>query len=81
MATRTQIYLTDEQQARLSGRAKATGRPVSELVRDASDGMLAADDDSDATFGWGMRIHRQIVGVISARSPSNVSVAVVRPPR
>lgn len=51
MATRTQIYLTDEQRARLSERAKATGRPVSELVRDAIDGMLAADDDLDATFG------------------------------
>ncbi|MGH9092565.1 MAG: ribbon-helix-helix protein, CopG family [Acidimicrobiales bacterium] len=51
MATRTQIYLTDDQQARLSERANATGRPVSELVRDAIDGMLASDDDLDATFG------------------------------
>ncbi len=51
MAIRTQIYLTDEQRARLSERAKATGRPVSELVRDAIDVMLSADDDLDATFG------------------------------
>ena len=51
MATRTQIYLTDEQRARLSERAKATGRPVSELVRDAIDVLLAEDDDLDATFG------------------------------
>ncbi|MGH9099958.1 MAG: CopG family transcriptional regulator [Acidimicrobiales bacterium] len=51
MATRTQIYLTDEQRARLSERAKSAGRPVSELVRDAIDGLLAADDDLDATFG------------------------------
>jgi predicted DNA-binding protein len=51
MATRTQIYLTDEQRARLSERAKATGRPVSELVREAIDVLLEADDDLDATFG------------------------------
>lgn len=51
MAIRTQIYLTDEQRARLSERAKATGRPVSQLVRDAIDGLLATDDDLDATFG------------------------------
>lgn len=51
MATRTQIYLTDEQRARLSERARAAGRPVSELVREAVDAMLAADDDLDATFG------------------------------
>jgi predicted DNA-binding protein len=51
MATRTQIYLTDEQRARLSERAKASGRPVSELVREAIDALLAADDDLDATFG------------------------------
>lgn len=51
MATRTQIYLTDEQRARLSERAKATGRPVSELVREAIDVLLAADDDLDTTFG------------------------------
>ena len=51
MATRTQIYLTDEQRARLSERARATGRPVSELVRKAIDDLLAADDDLDATFG------------------------------
>ena len=51
MATRTQIYLTDEQRARLAERARATGRPVSELVREAIDVMLAADDDLEATFG------------------------------
>ena len=51
MVTRTQIYLTDEQRARLGERAKSSGRPVSQLVRDAIDAMLAADDDLDATFG------------------------------
>jgi hypothetical protein len=51
MATRTQIYLSDEQRARLAERAKSSGRPVSQLVRDAIDAMLAADDDLDATFG------------------------------
>ena len=35
MATRTQIYLTDEQRARLRERARATGVPMSRLIRDA----------------------------------------------
>jgi Ribbon-helix-helix protein, copG family len=51
VATRTQIYLTDEQRAGLPERARATGRPVSELVREAIDVLLAADDDLDTTFG------------------------------
>jgi predicted DNA-binding protein len=60
MATRTQIYLTDEQRARLSERAKATGRPVSELVREAIDVLLAADDDLDATFASAPGIRSKI---------------------
>jgi hypothetical protein len=51
MATRTQVYLTDEQRARLAERARAKGVPMSELIRDAVDSLLAADDDLDATFG------------------------------
>jgi predicted DNA-binding protein len=51
MATRTQIYLTDEQRARLAARARARGVPMSQLVRDAVDALLAEDDDFDATFG------------------------------
>ncbi|MBO0730297.1 MAG: ribbon-helix-helix protein, CopG family [Acidimicrobiaceae bacterium] len=51
MATRTQIYLTDEQRARLRERARATGVPMSQLIRDAIDSMLTEDSDLDATFG------------------------------
>ena len=51
MATRTQIYLTDEQRARLAERARATGVPMSQLIRDAVDALLSAEDDLEATFG------------------------------
>ena len=50
MATRTQIYLTDEQRARLRERARATGVPMSQLIRDAVDSLLSQDDDLEATF-------------------------------
>lgn len=60
MATRTQVYLTDEQRARLGERARASGRPVSELVREAIDAMLAAEDDLDATFGSAPRIGAKV---------------------
>ncbi|MGH9063253.1 MAG: ribbon-helix-helix protein, CopG family [Acidimicrobiales bacterium] len=51
MATRTQIYLTDEQRARLAERARRQGVPMSRLIRDAVDSLLAGEDDLDATFG------------------------------
>ncbi|HXW82415.1 MAG TPA: CopG family transcriptional regulator [Acidimicrobiales bacterium] len=51
MATRTQIYLTDEQRARLSERARTTGTPMSQLIRDAIDSWLSGDGDLEATFG------------------------------
>ena len=51
MATRTQIYLTDEQRARLRERAHATGVPMSQLIREAVDALLAEEDDLEATFG------------------------------
>lgn len=51
MATRIQIYLTDEQRARLAERAKATGIPMSQLIREAVDALLSADDDLEATYG------------------------------
>jgi predicted DNA-binding protein len=51
MATRTQIYLTDDQRARLQERARATGVPMSQLIRDAVDSLLSQADDLDATFG------------------------------
>jgi hypothetical protein len=51
MATRTQIYLTDEQRAQLAEQARAKGVPMSQLIRDAVDSFLGAGDDLDATFG------------------------------
>jgi hypothetical protein len=38
---RTQIYLTEEQGRVLEGRSRATGRTISQLIRDAIDGMYA----------------------------------------
>ncbi|HEX6393266.1 MAG TPA: ribbon-helix-helix protein, CopG family [Acidimicrobiales bacterium] len=60
MATRTQIYLTDEQRARLQERARATGVPMSQLIRDAVDSLLGEDDDLDATFGSSPNIGRRV---------------------
>ena len=51
MAHRTQIYLTDEQRARLDERARREERPMAQLVRDAVDEYLAGADDLEATFG------------------------------
>lgn len=51
MATRTQIYLTDDQRARLIDRANRQGLPMAQLVRDAVDSYLATENDLDATFG------------------------------
>ena len=51
MARRTQIYLTDEQRARLRERVRAAGVPMSHLIRDAIDAMLTEEDDLEATFG------------------------------
>jgi hypothetical protein len=51
MATRTQIYLTDEQRARLAERARATGVPMSQLIREAVDALLSTGDDLETTFG------------------------------
>ena len=50
MATRTQIYLTDEQRARLAERARAQGVPMWRLIRDAVDSFLGTKD-LEATFG------------------------------
>ena len=51
MATRTQIYLTDEQRARLAERARRQGVAMSQLIREAVDSLLAGEDDLDTTFG------------------------------
>ena len=60
MATRTQIYLTDEQRARLAERARREGIPMSQLIRDAVDVLLAGDDDIDATFGTAPRVAHRV---------------------
>jgi hypothetical protein len=59
MATRTQIYLTDEQRARLAERARRQGVPMSQLIRDAVDSLLAAEDDVEATFGTAPQVARR----------------------
>ncbi|HXW35487.1 MAG TPA: ribbon-helix-helix domain-containing protein [Acidimicrobiales bacterium] len=51
MATRTQIYLTDDQRARLADRARREGVPVSRIIREAVDVYLEEENDLDATFG------------------------------
>lgn len=51
MATRTQIYLTDEQRARLATRARRDGVPMSQLIREAVDDYLGEEDALTGTFG------------------------------
>ena len=51
MARRTQIYLTDEQRARLDEIADRQQLTMAEVVRRAIDAYVERDDDLDATFG------------------------------
>lgn len=55
-ATRTQIYLTKQQRARLDELRRRDGRPLAALVRDAIDGYLeevapSVDDALGETAG------------------------------
>jgi predicted DNA-binding protein len=54
-ATRTQIYLTEEQRSRIDRAAEAEGVTMAELIRRAVDQYLAHDSDPTAalasTFG------------------------------
>ena len=54
-ATRTQIYLTEEQRQRIDRAAAATGMTMAELIRTAVDHYLQTDPDPakalSATFG------------------------------
>lgn len=54
-ATRTQIYLTEEQRRRIDQVAKASGVTMAEIVRRALDAYLADEVDPStvltATFG------------------------------
>jgi predicted DNA-binding protein len=53
--TRAQIYLTDELRARIDDRARAEGKTMAEVMRDAVEQYVSAPDDVDvaldATFG------------------------------
>ncbi|MFN2582238.1 MAG: ribbon-helix-helix domain-containing protein [Candidatus Dormibacteria bacterium] len=51
MSVRTQVYLTEEQRARLDERARRDRVPFAELIREAVDRFLELEDDLDATFG------------------------------
>lgn len=51
MAQRTQIYLSDEQRARIDELAEREQVSMAEIVRLALDRYLAQEDDLDATFG------------------------------
>lgn len=62
MATRTQIYLTDEQRARLRDEANRQGRAMSQLIREAVDAYLSSEDDLDSTFGVLPEIGRKVPG-------------------
>ena len=54
-ATRTQIYLTSDQRRKLDERRLREHRTLAELIREAVDGYLAADQDPAialaATYG------------------------------
>jgi predicted DNA-binding protein len=51
MAIRTQIYLTDEQRARLDERARRQQVTMASLIREAIDTLLSSEDDFEKTFG------------------------------
>jgi len=51
MTQRTQIYLSDEQRARLDDFAERRQLTMAEVVRRSIDAYLGLDDDLDATFG------------------------------
>jgi predicted DNA-binding protein len=51
MAQRTQIYLTDDQRARLDEVADRQQLTMAEVVRRAIDAYLELGDDLDAAFG------------------------------
>ena len=51
MSHRTQIYLSDEQRARIDELAARHQVTMAEVVRRAVDAYVGAEDDVDATFG------------------------------
>jgi predicted DNA-binding protein len=51
MSHRTQIYLTDEQRARLDELARRKDITLAEAIRRAVDAYLELGDDLDAAYG------------------------------
>ncbi|MGA7363225.1 MAG: CopG family transcriptional regulator [Candidatus Dormiibacterota bacterium] len=51
MSVRTQVYLSEEQRARLAERGRRQGVAIALLVREAVDLLLAEDDGLETTFG------------------------------
>lgn len=51
MSQRTQIYLSDEQRARVDELAERKNLTMAEVVRRAIDAYVEHEDDLDATFG------------------------------
>ena len=62
MAHRTQIYLTDEQRARIGELAERRQVTMAEVVRRALDAYLDLADDVDATFGAAPGIRNRVPG-------------------
>lgn len=61
MATRTQIYLTEEQRAGLDAVGRLEGKTLAELIREAVQGLLTAkrpkpDSALAETFGVAPRL-------------------------
>jgi predicted DNA-binding protein len=59
-AHRTQIYLSDEQRARIDRLASRRRITMAEVVRRAIDAYVDHDDDVEATFGAARGIRRAV---------------------
>jgi predicted DNA-binding protein len=60
MSHRTQIYLSDEQRARVDQLAARRRITMAEVVRRAVDAYLDDDDDLEAAFGAARGIRRDV---------------------
>ena len=57
---RTQIYLTEEQGRLLEGRSRATGRTISQLIREAIDSAYARRPETNRAEQ--VRLARRVAG-------------------
>lgn len=62
MSQRTQIYLSDDQRARLDAVAAERDVTMAEIVRRAIDAYLSAEDDVEAAFGAAPGINASVPG-------------------